>query len=193
LNVNHEKVPDWTIRSAAEQDIASVLSLWQAAGGLPTVTDTHEGLMRLLAADPQALLVAERDGAIVGSLIAAWDGWRGSFYRLAVHPDHRRLGIAAALLDEGERRLEQRGAVRLTAIAAADDPVATGFWHAVGYTRQHDRARFVRAAEGPAVRPTAHGVPNSRFPRRIAGVSPTIRAPDKKRRNGMKKGSRPLI
>ena len=35
---------------------------------------------------------------MVGSLIAAWDGWRGSFYRLAVHPERRRQRIATALL-----------------------------------------------------------------------------------------------
>jgi GNAT superfamily N-acetyltransferase len=108
------RVPDWTIRSATEQDIEQVLFLWNAAGGPPTVTDTREGLRCLLAADQDALLIAQADELVVGSLIAAWDGWRGSFYRLAVHPDRRRQAIATALLQEGERRLRARGAVRLT-------------------------------------------------------------------------------
>lgn len=84
---------------------------------------------------------------MIGSLIATWDGWRGSFYRLAVHPDRRRQGIATALLREGERRLRARGAIRLTAIVADDDPVAIGFWQAAGYARQCDRVRFVRLAQ----------------------------------------------
>jgi ribosomal protein S18 acetylase RimI-like enzyme len=139
-------VHDLTIRSATDQDIDSVLSLWGRAGSLPSVTDTHDGLLRLLAADSEGLLVAHADGIVVGSLIAAWDGWRGSFYRLAVDPDRRRRGIATALLREGERRLRARGAVRLTAIVADDDPRALGFWEAVGYVRQGNRARFVRVA-----------------------------------------------
>jgi ribosomal protein S18 acetylase RimI-like enzyme len=141
-------MPGWMIRSAVEQDIESVLCLWDAAGSLPSVTDTREGLLRLLATDTQALLIAEEADAAIGSLIASWDGWRGSFYRLAVHPDRRRQGVATALLRDGERRLRARGAVRLTAIVADDDATAMGFWRAAGYTRQSERARFVRLVEG---------------------------------------------
>jgi ribosomal protein S18 acetylase RimI-like enzyme len=144
------------IRSATEQDIEPVLCLWDAADGPSSVTDTREGLRRLMATNRDALLLAEWDGALVGSLIAAWDGWRGSFYRLAVHPDRRRQGIATALLGEGERRLRARGAVRLTAIVAEDDPAAMGLWEAVGYSKQQRRVRFVRLADGAASH-TQHG------------------------------------
>jgi len=124
-----------------------VLDLWAAAGSLPSVTDSLDELTGLMAADPQALLVAELDGVLVGSLIAAWDGWRGSFYRLAVSPGHRRKGLATMLLREGEQRLRERGAVRLTAIVVDDDEAgAMSFWKATGYTRQRDRVRFVRLA-----------------------------------------------
>jgi ribosomal protein S18 acetylase RimI-like enzyme len=136
----------WTIRDATADDIDHVLELWDAGGGPPSVSDTREGLRRLLTADPRALLLAEVDDLVVGSLIAAWDGWRGSFYRLVVRSDRRRQGIAMALLREGERHLQTQGAVRLTAIVADEDPAAVGFWKAAGYRRQHDRARFVRPA-----------------------------------------------
>jgi ribosomal protein S18 acetylase RimI-like enzyme len=137
-------VHDWTIRYAREHDIERVLALWDAAGSAETVTDTRDGVLGLLDGDPEALLVVESDGGeIVGSLIAAWDGWRGSFYRLAVHPDRRRAGIATALLRKGERRLRARGAARFTAIVTDDDPDAMSFWAATGYEQQQSRARFV--------------------------------------------------
>jgi len=135
------------IRAAHSGDIESVLELWRAAEGRPTVTDTHEGLQRLLSRGDEPLLLAERGGVVVGTLIAAWDGWRGSFYRLAVHPSVRRRGVATALLREGERRLVGLGAVRLTAIVVDNEPGAMGFWAAAGYAPQEHRARFV--LDGP--------------------------------------------
>jgi ribosomal protein S18 acetylase RimI-like enzyme len=145
-------LPDWTIRSATDDDIALVLRLWETAGGPPSVSDTHESVSRLLADNRDALLIAESDGMVIGSLIAAWDGWRGSFYRLAVHRDRRRQGIAMTLLRAGERRLLERGAVRLTSIVADDNPGAADFWEAAGYERQRDRTRFVRMVEGQVPR-----------------------------------------
>jgi ribosomal protein S18 acetylase RimI-like enzyme len=102
------------------------------------------GLRRLLTADPGALLVAEIDGLVVGTLIAASDGWRGNMYRLAVHPRHRRRGIARRLIACGDARLRERGLPRITALVDADDRVAAGAWEAVGYGRDPRCSRFVK-------------------------------------------------
>lgn len=124
-------------------DIESVLALWHSAQTRPSSTDSELALARLLERDPNSLLVAEGDG-IVGSLIAGWDGWRGSFYRLAVHPEWRRQGIASALVRAGEERLRALGAERLTAIVADGEHAAAALWDATGYRRQIGMSRFVR-------------------------------------------------
>jgi ribosomal protein S18 acetylase RimI-like enzyme len=148
----------WRIRSGVAGDFPSVLELWAAAAGPTGLAETTERLSALVGTDRGALLVADAEGVPVGALIAAWDGWRGSFYRLAVRPDWRRRGLARALVREGERRLGECGAVRLTAIVADDDTVASSFWSALGYRRQPRRARFIRhlaenAASHPRDRP----------------------------------------
>lgn len=134
---------NWSIRSARGGDIDAMLALWALSETLPSVTDDAESLRRLLAFDASAVLVADAGDEVVGSLILGWNGWRGSFYRLAVAPEHRRLGIATALVREGEHRLRERGAVRLDAIVAADEAAAMNFWRAAGYQRQNERSRFV--------------------------------------------------
>ena len=96
------------IRSGRRTDVEAVLALWRAAYDSSVATsDTVPAVERLLGDDPGALLVAETDGSVVGTLIAAWDGWRGNMYRLAVHPDHRRAGLARQLIGRGETRLRE--------------------------------------------------------------------------------------
>ncbi|GAC1534661.1 MAG: hypothetical protein NVS3B12_15740 [Acidimicrobiales bacterium] len=132
------------IGPAAVRDLEAVLRLWEAAGAEPTHTDDLDSLLRLLGRDPSALLIAQDAGAVVGSVIATWDGWRGSIYRLAVAPGHRGLGIATALLAAGEQRLRSVGAVRFQAVMDERSPVAVGFWTAADWVRQTERARFVK-------------------------------------------------
>jgi ribosomal protein S18 acetylase RimI-like enzyme len=133
-----------TIRNAETRDIDAILRLWREAGSVPTVTDNAASLTVLIEHGPGTLLVAECAAELVGSLIVGWDGWRGSFYRLAVHPDHRRRGIAAALVLEGEHRLRARGARRFNAVVVGDAEEANGFWDGIGYERQTNRSRFIR-------------------------------------------------
>jgi ribosomal protein S18 acetylase RimI-like enzyme len=133
-----------TVRTARADDVAHVLQIWAASEAEPSVTDDATGLRALLDRDSDALLVAEVDGVPVGTLIATWDGWRGHLYRLAVLPDHRRRGVARALVDAAERRFDGLGARRLNAIVVDGHDHATRFWSAVGYDRQTRRLRFVK-------------------------------------------------
>lgn len=121
------------------------MALWeQARSGHASVSDRIDDVERLAADSPAALLVAERGGEIVGALIAAWDGWRGNMYRLAVRDDCRRKGVGIALARAGEEYLRSRGARRVTALVAFDDEVAGGFWEAAGYPFDTEIGRRVR-------------------------------------------------
>ena len=134
----------YEIRSADVADIPAVLAVWaQGRSAYAGVEDSAEGVEQLLAFDPTALLVAEADGALVATLIATWDGWRGQMYRLAVAPEHRRRGIARDLVLEAHRRLASRGVTRITALVAGEDARARGFWFSVGYVHDERMGRLV--------------------------------------------------
>ena len=137
------------IRPAGSGDAAAVLALWESErSGHASTPDRVEDIRRLIADSPGALLVAEDEGEIVGVLIAAWDGWRGNLYRLAVREDRRRQGIGLALIRAGEEYLRGRGARRVTALVAFDDESAGGFWDAAGYPQDEEIGRRVRNLSG---------------------------------------------
>jgi ribosomal protein S18 acetylase RimI-like enzyme len=143
-----ESVNGLSIRHCRLEDIEAVLGLWRQAEATPGVTDTAEDLRRVVAEGPAVVLVAEVQGRVVGSIIGTFDGWRGNIYRLTVHPDYRRQGVARALGAEVEERLAQQGAKRITALVEKDHPWAMTFWEAVGYRVDERIVRRVRNLRG---------------------------------------------
>ena len=90
----------WIIRDCRPGKVEAVLTLWRQAKATPRVTDTVEDLTRAIVDSSAVVLVVEVEGRLVGSIIGSFDGWRDSIYRLAVHPDFQRHGIARALVSE---------------------------------------------------------------------------------------------
>jgi ribosomal protein S18 acetylase RimI-like enzyme len=138
--------PAINVRTCRRDECPQLLALWHEADATPSPTDSLAALEQILA-EPQArVLVAERDGRIVGSVIAAWDGWRGNIYRVAVAPDHRRQGIGRTLMRAADAFLRERGASRVTALVEHDHAWAVGFWDSLqseGYRRDPRIIRYV--------------------------------------------------
>jgi ribosomal protein S18 acetylase RimI-like enzyme len=133
------------IRPCRLDECPQVLDLWRKAEAIPRPTDTLPEVERMVREHPETLLVGEEGGRIIGSVIAGWDGWRGGIYRLAVLPECRRRGVAQALVAEAERRLSARGARRLSAMVARDEPQAVAFWDAApGWAREPRWHRYAK-------------------------------------------------
>ena len=134
-------------RTARADEIPAVLRLWREADVTPpSVTDSNEGLIRLINAPGAILLVATIDERIIGSVIGGWDGWRGNIYRLAVTPEYRRNGIARRLVAEVSRELFAKGATRISALVEHEHQWAIDFWDSVsdlGYERDPKFARYI--------------------------------------------------
>jgi ribosomal protein S18 acetylase RimI-like enzyme len=93
---------------------------------------------------PDAVILAEHDGELIGSVIAGWDGWRSHLYRLAVRPAWRRRGAGSALLQAAEDRFKDLGAARVDAMVLASNELGQNLWHASGYRRQDNWRRWVK-------------------------------------------------
>ncbi len=79
----------------------------------------------------------------VACVIVGWDGWRAHIYRLAVHPEYRRRGLARWLLRVAEQRLRTTTAIRIEAMVLDSNEPADVVWTNAGYTRQANWSRWV--------------------------------------------------
>jgi ribosomal protein S18 acetylase RimI-like enzyme len=141
-------MPDFTLRPAVPDDIPAVLELWRTAAEGTSITDDPAGLARLLEHDPEALIVAQAGGRIVGTVVAAWDGWRGHLYRLAVDPASRRRGIGSALVAAAEARLETAGGRRVDALVLDDNAAGRVMWTHAGYDPETQWTRWTKSFTG---------------------------------------------
>jgi ribosomal protein S18 acetylase RimI-like enzyme len=134
-----------TLRGATTDDIDQVLALWQvAAENAARPVDSRAAVEAQIARDPEALIVAEQGGELVGSIIAGFDGWRFHLYRLAVHPRARRQGLGRTLLDAAEARFAALGATRIDAMVLDDNDLGRQIWEASGYERQPEWSRWIK-------------------------------------------------
>ncbi|MEU6531376.1 GNAT family N-acetyltransferase [Streptomyces sp. NPDC046928] len=135
---------DLRLRSATARDLDAVLAFWKSAAEGTSISDDRNGVERLVARDPEALILAELDGELAGTVIAGFDGWRCHLYRLAVHPDRRRQGIGSALLAAAEERFVRLGGRRGDAMVLERNTRAHHAWRAAGYTPEDQWRRWVK-------------------------------------------------
>jgi len=121
------------IRPFAIADTEDVISLWQATGLTRPWNNPHQDINRKLSVQPELFLVAVADGAIVGSVMAGYDGHRGWLYYLASDPARRGEGIGRRLVEAAEDRLLDMGCPKVQLMVRPDNNTARGFYGALGY------------------------------------------------------------
>ena len=98
---------DWAIRTMRRDELAFAATCTQGEDWASEDLTTLQGFHIV---DPAGCLVAEVSGTLAGICIATHYGASGFIGELIVRPEQRGLGLGAALLNEGVRRLQQRGA-----------------------------------------------------------------------------------
>ena len=135
----------FVLRGASAADVDGLLAMWaEAAENDSRPPDTRAAVTALLDRDPDAVILAEHDGELIGSIIAGWDGWRCHLYRLAVRPAWRKQGVGSALLSTAETRFKAFGAARIDAMVLDSNDLGQHLWRASGYRKQDDWRRWVK-------------------------------------------------
>lgn len=127
------------IRPFAPSDEDQVVALWEAAGLTRPWNDPRKDIARARAVWPELLLVAAEGDAVVGSVMAGYDGHRGWLYYLATAPERRGEGIGRRLVGEAESRLEALGCAKvMLMVREGNDPVLA-FYDGLDYALETTR------------------------------------------------------
>ncbi len=127
------------IRQFEDADGSAVILLWDAVSRSDAPhNDPALAIRNKLAVGRDLFLVAECDGAVVGTVMGGYDGHRGWVYAVAVSPGYRRRGIATALIRRLEGELAERGCLKVNLQVRGSNGEAVSLYEKLGF-RVEDR------------------------------------------------------
>jgi ribosomal protein S18 acetylase RimI-like enzyme len=126
------------IREFRLGDYDRVVELWKESGLILRPGDERAGVELKLQRDPDLFLVAESDEEMLGVVLGAWDGRRGWVNHLAVRAGYRRSGIGKSLMNELEKRLIMKGALKVNAQIYQSNKESLAFFKSMNYEVHSD-------------------------------------------------------
>ncbi len=138
------------IRTFRLSDYETVFALWQAVGFEGWSLLTREQVVKKLRRDRDLFLVVTLNGQIVGSVLGAWDGFRGWVYNMAVHPSQQRRSFGRLLITELEKRLWKKGARVLNLHYFNASTWARDFYHALDFQSATNATLAQKVIRDPA-------------------------------------------
>lgn len=133
-------------------DYDQLVSLWDRAGlpYRPKGRDSRASIEEQMSRAPGGFLGAFVDGLLVGAVIATFEGRKGWINHLAVDPEHRRRGVATALVRAAEGELRGQGARVVAALVEEPNQASLALFEHLGY-RIHRDVLYLSKREGDEV------------------------------------------
>ena len=112
-----------------------VVTLWETVFGYKAAHNSPRLVIdKKLAIDDQLFFVATAEEAVVGTIMAGYDGHRGWIYSVTVATSHRHKGIGSLLVSHAERELTSRGCVKINLQILEENEDAVQFYSSLGYS-----------------------------------------------------------
>lgn len=122
------------IRAFCAKDEETVVALWRRCNLIRPSNNPHADIRRKLEVRPDLFLIGERDGTIVASVMAGYEGHRGWLNYVAVDPEHRRRGLGRAIVAAAELRLRAVGCPKINLQIRSSNPEVIEFYRRIGYS-----------------------------------------------------------
>ncbi len=123
------------IREYTQTDESAVIQLWEACGLIRPWNDPQKDIARKLSFQPELFLVGEESGVVMASVMAGYDGHRGSVFYLAVAPEHQHMGCGKMLMEHVEALLESMGCPKLNIVVRSTNTQVLSFYYSLGYAQ----------------------------------------------------------
>jgi ribosomal protein S18 acetylase RimI-like enzyme len=121
------------IRTFAERDRSAVIALWQACGLTRPWNDPDSDISFCVSKPESTILVGERDGKVIASIMTGHDGHRGWLYYVAVAPQVQGRGVGKATVRAAEAWLKERGIWAVNLNIRSENAKVRAFYSALGY------------------------------------------------------------
>jgi len=129
-------------------DVDALLALWRRGGVEHDPAMDRDEIVNKLDHDGDLFLLAERNGAMVASVMGTYDGHRGRVKRCVVDPAEQGSGVGRQIIGELERRFLDRGITELRLEVWADNTGAQAFWSNMGWEPLDDIRYYTRSLRG---------------------------------------------
>jgi ribosomal protein S18 acetylase RimI-like enzyme len=124
------------IREARATDDAGIAALWEACGLTRPWNPPLKDIAFLRASGHGALLLAEEEGRVIGSVMVGHDGHRGWLYYLAVDPARQKHGLGRRLVEAAEAWCRERGVPKVMLLVRPENTGVRGFYDRLGYEEE---------------------------------------------------------
>ena len=122
------------VRAYQAVDRQTVGELWRVVfPDAPAWNVPEDDIVQKLTVQPELFLVAYLKSALVGTVMAGFDGHRGWIHLLAVSPAHRRSRVGDALMRAAEAGLAERGCNKVNLQVRVGNEQVISFYEKLGY------------------------------------------------------------
>jgi ribosomal protein S18 acetylase RimI-like enzyme len=114
---------------------SQVVALWETVFGYEAAHNNPSLVIdKKVAIGDGLFFVAVSDNAVVGTIMAGYDGHRGWIYSLAVSPSRRRQRIGSRLVLAAEQALIGKGCMKMNLQIMAGNESVASFYSSLGFS-----------------------------------------------------------
>ena len=129
------------IRYFEEKDRKAVIALWHECELIRPWNDPNKDIDRKVAFQPEWFFVMAYDENVIGTIMAGYDGHRGSVFYLAIAKKYRGRGLASRLMQHAADELKKAGCPKINLMVRSSNIEVCTFYDKIGY-QQEDIVSF---------------------------------------------------